>query len=174
MFPDAFVDRSIFAPVPFMVRPVNVPTPDDVMFPVLSEVEKRFVDEAVVLNIVVVVALVEVEFRNVTFWRVEEPRARILEAIRIPVEVMFPVLSEVENKFVDEAVVEKIVVVVALVEVEFKKVTFCRVDELVTNRFPVVVRPVIDTELAVSNPFPSIVSAATVEVAKVLGDDVAK
>jgi len=39
-------------------------------------VKNRLVVEAVVANSVVVVALVEVEFRAVKFWRVEEPITR--------------------------------------------------------------------------------------------------
>ena len=48
------------------------------MAPVLSAVENRLVELAVVLKREVVVALVEVELSAVKFWRVEEPVARKL------------------------------------------------------------------------------------------------
>jgi len=116
-----------------------------VRVPMLPEVEKRLVDEAVVEKRLVVVAEVPVALMKVKFWRVEEPvRRRLERVVRPPVTLSVPVklaaeeivwslirpevigpavrvpmLPEVEKRLVDEAVVEKRLVVVALVVVEF-------------------------------------------------------
>ena len=75
---------------------------------------------AVVAKKFVVVALVVVELPKVT-----KPRFAL-----------------VENKLVDEAVVEKIEVVVALVEVELRAVKFCKVVEPLESKVEKVPRPV--------------------------------
>jgi hypothetical protein len=115
----------------------------------------------------VVVALVVVEFIPVKFWRVEEPVTKRLERVvrpevtlRVPVRLaadeivwpfrrpavitpawMFPVLSDVEKRLVDEAVVAKKLVVVALVPVALTKVKFWRVEEPLESRLPKVPSP---------------------------------
>ena len=58
-----------------MIAPV-VREPLEVMLPVFNEVEKRFVDEAVVLKKLVLVEFVVVEVRAVKFCRVVEPRVK--------------------------------------------------------------------------------------------------
>ena len=65
----------------------------------------------------VVVALLEVELRAVKFCKVEEPLERKVEKVPKPVEVTLPPLKAVAKRFVDEAVVEKKFVEVALVVV---------------------------------------------------------
>jgi hypothetical protein len=72
----------------------------------------------------VVVALVEVEFRKVTFWRVEEPLTRRLGMVSGPVRVRLPMFAFVAKRLVDEEVVLNMLVVVALVEVELRAVKF--------------------------------------------------
>ncbi len=62
-----------------------------VMLPVLREVEKRLVDEAVPAKKLVLVELVVVDCKAVKFWRVEEPVARILAAVRS--ELMKPLVA---------------------------------------------------------------------------------
>lgn len=99
----------------------------------VAVVEKRFVKAPVLEKIEVVVALVEVEFNAVKFWRVEEPFINKLErlvkpprAVRVPVKfavseivcpfikpevtapaVVTPKLELVLKRLVDVAVVEK-------------------------------------------------------------------
>jgi hypothetical protein len=99
--------------------------------PKLAFVAKRFVDEAVVLNMVVVVALVDVEFRNVTFWRVEDPVTRRFGAVSNPVVVRAEV-----KRLVKVPVVEKKEVVVAAVPVAVLKVNCCSVVEPKALRVP--------------------------------------
>ena len=72
------------------------------------------------------------------------------------------------------AVVEKREVVVALVEVEFEAVKFCRVEEAFTKRLPVVVRPVEVREFMVRRPLALIDKAETEEVAPRASEEVAK
>ena len=105
----------------------------------VAVVDQRLVDEATEAKKLVVVAFVEVELREVKFWKVLEPVTRRFEsevkppvAVSVPVkfaaeemvwpftvpEVMLPVLREVEKRFVEEAVVEKRLVEVAFVVVE--------------------------------------------------------
>jgi hypothetical protein len=55
-----------------------------------------------------------------------------------------PMLPLVEKRLVDDAVVEKWLVVVALVEVELRKVMFWRVEEPVTRRLAIEAIEVID------------------------------
>lgn len=79
----------------------------------LREAVKRLVDEAVVAKKLVEVALVEVEFLPVKFWRVVEPTTR-----RSPEELMVevalpPILSELPVKMEEKKLVD-----VAWVEVE--------------------------------------------------------
>ena len=85
-----------------------------------------------------------------------------------------PTVSKDENRLVEEAVVEKKLVVVALVEVEFRAVKFCKVEEALTRRLPVVARPATVAELTVKRPLAERVRAAVEEVAKVVGEEVAK
>ncbi len=113
--------------------------------PRLKLVANKFVEDAVVEKSEVVVAFVEVEFRKVMFCKVDEPVVRRFErvvsppvAVSVPVklaadeivwplmlpEVMRPVLREVENKFVELAVVAKKLVVVADDPVALTKVKF--------------------------------------------------
>ena len=61
--------------VPEVIAPVER-VPLEVMLPVLREVEKRLVDDAVVAKRLVEVALVEVDWRAVKFWRVVEPMTK--------------------------------------------------------------------------------------------------
>ena len=58
--------------------------------------------------------------------------------MRSPDEVKFPPDPVVKKRLVDDAVVEKMFVVVALLEVELMAVKFCKVVELKTRRFDVV------------------------------------
>ena len=67
----------------------------------------------------VVVDFEVVEFRAVKFWNVEEAVVRRFANVPKPVDVRFPPLAPVKKKFVEEAVVEKKLVVVAEVVVEF-------------------------------------------------------
>ena len=113
--------------------------------PKLKLLEKRLVEEAVVLkkfvvvaevpvalvksrfvlwilvpvtcdeNRLVVVAEVPVAFTKVKFCKVLEALSKRFARVPRPVEVKLPPLPVVKNKFVDEAVVEKRFVVVALV-----------------------------------------------------------
>ena len=69
---------------------------------------------------------------------------------------MFPVESVVPKRLVDEAVVAKLFVVVALVEVELSAVKFWRVEEPFTRRLARVPRPlmnVVPKFAAVANIF---------------------
>ena len=77
---------------------------------------------------------------------------------------MFPPLAVVKKRLVDEAVVAKSVVVVAFVDVERRKVTFCRVDEPVTSRF-VVVAMVATRFEKVFTPLNALLSARRVDEA---------
>jgi hypothetical protein len=85
--------------------------------PRLALVLKRLVVEAVVAKKLVVVALVPVAFTKVKFWRVEEALSKRLAPV-IELAVRVPTLPEVLNKLVEDAVVEKKLVVVAEVVVE--------------------------------------------------------
>jgi hypothetical protein len=64
----------------------------------------------------------------------------VMLPVRLPVRLPTP---EVKKRLVVEAVVAKKLVVVALEEVEFRKVMFCRVDEAVTKRLVVVAPPLM-------------------------------
>ena len=123
----------------FLFESTTSPVP-----PTVRSEEKRLVDEAVVEKRLVVVAEVPVALMKVKFWRVEEPVVRRLERVvrppvtlSVPVKlaeeeivwslirpevigpaVRVPMLPEVEKRLVDEAVVEKRLVVVAEVVVE--------------------------------------------------------
>ena len=72
-----------------------------VMLPVLRDVEKRLVDEAVVAKKLVLVELVVVDCRPVKFCRVVEPVARMLAAVSR--ELMKPLVAvrEVAKKLVE-------------------------------------------------------------------------
>lgn len=80
------------------------------------------------------VAFVVVEFTAVKFCSVVDPVRRRLEKVPKP-SVREPIFAEVENRFVEEAVVEKKLVVVAADPVAFTKVKFWRVEEPVRRRF---------------------------------------
>ena len=69
----------------------------------------------------VVVAEVPVAFIKVKFWRVEEPVERRLAKVPRPVEVKCPPLAVVKKRLVEEAVVEKKLVVVAEVPLALPK-----------------------------------------------------
>ena len=62
--------------------------------------------------------------RPVKFWRVVEPLIKRLENVPRPVEVTLPPEIEVAKRLVEEPVVVKKLVVVALVEVELRAVKF--------------------------------------------------
>jgi len=94
---------------------------------------KRLVEDAVVAKKFVVVAAVPVAFWKVKFWRVEEPVARIVPAVSVPIE------PRVEKKLVDDATEAKKVVEVAFEVVAFCAVKFWRVVELRAIRVPVAV-----------------------------------
>ena len=99
----------------------------------------------------------------------------MFEAVRRPLEVMFPPEKAVAKRLVEEAVVLNIVVVVALVEVEFRAVKFWRVVDPWARILPEVVRPVTVRLLpTVSRPFALMERVGVVEVAKVEGEDVAR
>jgi hypothetical protein len=83
----------------------------------LPVAKKRLVVEAVVVKRLVVVAFVPVAFTNVKFWRVEEALSKRLAPV-IELAVIVPMLPEVLNKLVEDAVVLKKFVEVAEVEVE--------------------------------------------------------
>jgi len=127
----------------FLFESTTSPVP-----PTVRSEEKRLVDEAVVEKRLVVVAEVPVALMKVKFWRVEEPVVRRLERVvrppvtlSVPVKlaeeeivwslirpevigpaVRVPMLPEVEKRLVDEAVVEKRLVVVALVVVDLSAI----------------------------------------------------
>ena len=89
-----------------------------VSVPMFPKVEKRFVEEAVVEKKLVVVAEVPVALANSTVSNTE-----CLTTVRSPVmlaepAVRVPMFPKVEKRFVEEAVVEKKLVEVALVVVE--------------------------------------------------------
>lgn len=73
-------------------------------------------------------AFVVVEFTAVKFWSVVEAVAS-----KVPT-VIVPKLTVVANRFVEEAVVAKDVVVVAFVVVELSPVKFCNVLDAFTRR----------------------------------------
>ncbi len=83
----------------------KVPRPVEVKLPVLNIWANRFVDDAVVLNMVVEVEFVVVAFNPVKFCKVEEPNESMLEKMPSPVEVRLPTLKIWANKLVDDAVV---------------------------------------------------------------------
>ena len=68
------------------------------------------------------------------FCRVVEPKLKRLAKLPKPAPVTLPTFKEVAKRLVEEAVVPKILEVVALLEVEFKAVKFCKVLDPVTKR----------------------------------------
>ena len=124
------VAKAPAPPAPVASPPSQSPAPpvietqkSDQAVPVVPKTVKevptaRLVVEAVVAKKLVVVALVPVALTKVKFWRVDEALARILAKVPVPDEVRFPPLPVVKKRFVEEAVVEKREVVVALVVVE--------------------------------------------------------
>jgi hypothetical protein len=142
--------------VPEVPKIVRVPPPTE-----------RLVVLAVVAKKLVEVAEEEVELTAVKFWRVVEPLTK--RVAKVPA----PVVSEVEKRLVEEAVVEKKLVVVAFELVELTAVKFWRVEEELAKSVFVVVSPVIVAELTVSKPLALMERAEAVEVAKVEGDEVA-
>jgi hypothetical protein len=104
---------AVTVPVKLVAAEIVWPliVPEVVTLPVLREVAKRLVEEAVVakefvLEKLVVVALLPVAFMKVKFWRVVEPRARNWPVVvapplmtRPPVLVPLPMVEEaVESK----------------------------------------------------------------------------
>ena len=75
---------------------------------------ERFVNAAVVAKKFVLVELVVVELTPVKFWSVEDPFTR-----RFPAESEPEIEAEPPKRFVNEPVVEKKLVEVAFVDVEF-------------------------------------------------------
>jgi hypothetical protein len=156
------VPVSVVVPTPtFLVESIYKAEP-----PMVSREENRFVELAVVANILVVVAFVVVErvteVRSVKVFKPEKPLLsvrRVDEAKPervtqesdpplqcklwlLPVQVVRPKpLMFVPNKFVVDAVVANIFVVVAEVPVAFAKVRSWKVEEPVRRRFGKVAAP---------------------------------
>ena len=101
--------------VPWIVGPRKTELARVVRVPNCEVWEERFVDEAVVLKELVLVALVVVEFPVTTRlpWMVVEP------TVVLPEEVKVPNAPSVEKRLVDDAIELKCAVVVAFVVVEF-------------------------------------------------------
>jgi len=97
--------------------PVMVVVAVVVRVPILALAEKRLVDDAVVEKKLVVVALVPVALRKVKFCRVDEPFDKRLAKVPSPVDVKLPPFPVLKKMLVEEAVVEKKLVVVADVPV---------------------------------------------------------
>lgn len=104
-------------PFPVMAKLAVVVAAESIAAPA-----KRLVDEAVVEKKFVVVAEVPVAFTKVKFWRVVEPVINRLVKVPRPVEVKLPPEPVVKKRFVELAVVEKKLVVVAEVPVAEVKV----------------------------------------------------
>ena len=79
-----------------------------------------------------------------------------------------------EVAFIRLVEVAKKLVVVALVPVALMKVRFWRVEEELAKRLDVVRSPVTEAEVTVRRPVALIERAGVVEVAKVVGEEVAK
>ena len=99
----------------FPVAQVSLP---EVLLQVCKSPPKKLVVEAVVVKRLVEVALVPVALMKVKFWRVLEPLSKRLAKVPSPVAVKLPPFAVVKNKFVEEAVVEKRLVEVALPEIK--------------------------------------------------------
>ena len=129
---------------------VPVIRPDEVRFPIFPVVAKRLVLLAVPAKKFVVVAWLPVALMKVKFCKVEDPFERRFDTVASPVEVMFPTeLIAVANRFVEEAVVANIVVVVALLDVEFRAVKLSRVEEPERRRFERDVNPAVAVRVPV-------------------------
>ena len=102
--------------------PVMVVVAAVVIVPILALAEKRLVDDAVVEKKLVVVALVPVALAKVKFCRVDEPLSKRLAKVPSPVDVKLPPFPVVKKRLVEDAVVEKKLVVVADVPVAKLKV----------------------------------------------------
>ena len=87
------------------------------------------------------------------FCKVVEPLIRRFENVPRPLLVMLPALSKVAKRLVEEAVVEKKLVVVALVPVALTKVKFCSVLDPVAKRLVVVANVVSKLESVVRPEF---------------------
>ena len=182
---------------PLERRLATVAKPVAVMLPTEEiAVAKKLVELAVVEKKLVVVAELPVALTKVKFCRVELPESSRFEsevkpavAVKVPVklaaelivwelikpevmapvdrepvEVMLPVFKEVAKRLVEEAVVEKKLVLVALVVVALPD----------TLRSPMISRAQEgELFLMPTRPLLLMVKAATVEVAKVLGEAVA-
>jgi hypothetical protein len=111
-------------------------------------VKKRFVVEPVVAKKLVEVELVVVELFPVKFWKVEEPRVRMLAKVPMPLEVIDPPFALVKKREVLDAEPERRVPRFALLEnrfVELAVVAKLLVEvELVTERFVPEILPVDD------------------------------
>ena len=87
---------------------------------------------------------------KVKFCKVDDPFERRLDTVANPVEVMLPTeLIAVAKMLVLEAVVANIVVVVALLEVEFRAVKLSRVVEPERRRFERDVSPAVAVRVPV-------------------------
>jgi hypothetical protein len=78
---------------------------------------------------------------------------------------VLPSVAKVEKRLVDDAVVEKWLVVVAFVLVLLRKVTFWRVDDPVTRRLPAVARPEMNEVVNDPREAKKLVEVAAVTVA---------
>lgn len=83
---------------------------------------KRFDEDAVVAKIEVEVELVVVERSAVKLFRVVDPLTKRLDEVTDPVDVTFPAFRFAVERLVDDALVAKKLVVVALVPVARVKV----------------------------------------------------
>lgn len=102
----------------------------------------EFVNEPSVAKREVEVAFVDVLFNAVKFWRVLEPVTRRLARLPSPLMKVLPKVAKVPKRFVEDAVVAKKLVVVALVLVEFNAVKFWRVEEPSERSVPKLPKPV--------------------------------
>ena len=97
---------------------VDDAAPVAVSTPVESDVVVALVATRFVVNLLVEVEFVEVLLILVKFWSVDDPVARMFDAVTVPLVVMFPPVAEVNERFVVDALVANKFVLVALVVVE--------------------------------------------------------
>ena len=152
-----------------MVLEPRLSAPERLSDPPFPVAKKRLVDDAVVPVRFVAKKLVEVELvvvllSPVKFWKVDDAVARRLVVVRVPVRVRFPPVPIVKNEFVEDAVVEKKLVVVAEVPVALVKVKFWRVVDEVVRMFDAVRRPSSVTERIVDDALFTICLAVDVDV----------
>jgi hypothetical protein len=89
----------------------------------LNEFANKLVKVPLVAKNEVAVALVVVESSPVKFCKVLDPAVRKLETVSDP-KLLFPAVSVVAKRFVEDAVVAKLLVVVAAEPVALMKVKF--------------------------------------------------